>query len=256
MKRMILASIVTLAMLFAAGVPVTDALAAAKKQTCNCKPRLRAKARRAVSKTALSQNGTSSASVGPVYATYTLESNQYFRLRMNQTLNSDVSHVGDRFTSTVVTPVYAGGVEVVPAGSLVEGHVTSVKSSRTRGREGKIAVAFDSLVLPTGKKLALDGALTELQGDDKSTVDAENEVSGRSSDKRNVAYIGGGTAGGALLGGIIGGGKGAGIGAAIGAGAGVAGMMLSKGHKAELRRGAEVGMATTRPITFKVRSDR
>jgi hypothetical protein len=257
MKRTIVASIIALAILFTAGAPVVDALAAAKKRTCSCKPRLRAKTRRAVSKSALSQNAISGSSVvGPVYATYTLESNQYFRLRMNQTLNSDVSHVGDRFTSTVVTPVYAGGVEVVPAGSLVEGHVTSVKSSRTRGREGQIAVAFDSLVLPTGKKLALAGALTELQGADSSEVDGENGINGRSSDKRNVAYIGGGTAGGALLGGIIGGGKGAGIGAAIGAGAGVAGVLLTKGHKAELRSGTEIGMTTTRPITFKVRSDR
>jgi hypothetical protein len=256
MKRMIVASIIGLTILFGAGTPVADALAAAKKRTCSCKPRLRAKARRPISK-ALSQNGTSNANVvGPVYATYTLERNQYFRLRMNQTLNSEISHVGDRFTSTVVTPVYAGGAEVVPAGSVVEGRVTSVNSSRTRGRVGQIAVAFDSLVLPTGKKIALDGALTELQDDRSSTVDGENEVSGHSSDKRNVAYIGGGTAGGALLGGIIGGGKGAGIGAAIGAGAGVAGVLLTKGQKAELRRGTEIGMTTTRPITFKVRSDR
>ena len=256
MKRMIVASIIGLALLFGAGAPVADALAAAKKRPCSCNPRLRAKTRRPISK-ALFQNGTANAGlVGPVYATYTLERNQYFRLRINQTLNSDVSHVGDRFTSTVVTPVYAGGVEVVPAGSLVEGHVTSVRSSRTRGREGQMALAFDSLVLPTGKKLALDGTLTELQGADSSNVDGENGVSGRSSDKRNVAYIGGGTAGGALLGGIIGGGKGAGIGAAIGAGAGVAGVLLTKGQKAEIRSGTEVGMTTTRPITFKVRSDR
>jgi hypothetical protein len=252
MKRTIVASIIALAIIFATGAPVADALAAAKKRTCNCKPRLRARAHR----TALSRNGVADASVGPVYATYTLERNQYFRLRMNQTLNSDISRVGDRFTSTVVTPVYAGGVEVVPAGSVVEGRVTSVKSSRTRGREGQIAVAFNSLVLPTGKRIVLDGALTELQDDRSSTVDGENGVSGRSSDKRNVAYIGGGTAGGALLGGIIGGGKGAGIGAAIGAGAGVAGVFLSKGQKAELRSGTEIGMTTNRPITFKVRSDR
>ena len=175
---------------------------------------------------------------------------------MNQTLNSEISHVGDRFTSTVVTPVYAGGAEVVPAGSVVEGRVTSVKSSRTRGREGQIGLGFDALVLPTGKRMALDGAVTELQDDRSSTVDGENEVSGRSADKRNVAYIGGGTAGGALLGGIIGGGKGAGIGAAIGAGAGVAGVLLTKGHKAEVRSGTEIGMTTNRPMTFKVRSDR
>lgn len=122
-----------------------------------------------------------------------------------------------------MTPIYGSGLEVVPAGSVVQGRVTSVKSARTRSRAGQVAIAFDSLVLPNGKELPLEGALTELQDDRSATVDAENEVSGYSSDKRNVAYIGGGTAGGALLGGIIGGGKGAGIGAAVGAGAGVAG---------------------------------
>jgi hypothetical protein len=257
MKRMIVASTIALAMFCTAGAPGAETLAAAKKRSCRCKPAIRVKARRAVSRAALSQNGGANVSlVGPVYATYTLEPNQYFRLRMNQTLSSEISRVGDRFTSTVLTPVYASGVEVVPAGSMVHGRVTSVKSARTRGREGHVAVAFDSLVLPDGKKLPLDGTLTELQDDRSATVDGENEVSGRSSDKRNVAYIGGGTAGGALLGGIIGGGKGAGIGAAIGAGAGVAGFLLTKGHEAELRSGTEVGMSTTRPITFKVRSDR
>lgn len=254
-KKIFVASLIALAIFCAAGAPVAETLAA-KKRTCSCKPAIRVKTRKAVSRAALSQNGAANARlVGPVYATYTLEPNQYFRLRMNQTLSSEISHVGDRFTSTVLTPVYASGVEVVPAGSVVQGRVTSVKSARTRGREGQLAVAFDSLVLPDGKKLSLEGAITDLQEDRSATVDAENEVSGRSSDRRNVAYIGGGTAGGAVLGGIIGGGKGAGIGAAIGAGAGVAGVLLQKGHEAELRRGTEVGMTTTRPITFKVRSD-
>lgn len=257
MKKTLVVSIIAVAIFCAAGGPVAETLAAAKKRTCSCKPAIRVKTRRAVSRAALSQNGGAKASlVGPVYATYTLEPNQYFRLRMNQTLSSEISHVGDRFTSTVVTPVHASGVEVVPAGSVVQGRVTSVKSARTRGREGQVAVAFDSLVLPDGKRFPIEGALTELQDDRSAAVDSENEVSGRSSDKRNVAYIGGGTAGGALLGGILGGGKGAGIGAAIGAGAGVAGVLLTKGHEAELRSGTEVGMSTTRPIAFKVRSDR
>ena len=73
---------------------------------------------------------------------------------------------------------------------------------------------------------------------------------------RNVIYIGGGTAGGAVIGGAIGGAKGAGIGAIIGAGAGVAGVMLTKGNEAELRSGAEIGMLTSQPITFSVRSER
>lgn len=262
MNRRIIAAAVAALLLIAILAPLSDsvALAAQKKRTCSCKPTLRKKTRvkaRAQTATAAAQNGGANAAlVGPVYARYTLPRNQYFRLRMNQTLNSGTSRTGDRFQSTVVTPVYVSGIEVVPAGSIVEGRVTQVSAARTRGREGQLALQFDSLVLPDGTKYQMDGALTELQDSRTGKVDAENEVSGNSSEKRNVGYIGGGTVGGAVLGGAIGGGKGAGIGAIIGAGAGVAGVMLSKGHEAELRSGTEIGMVTTQEITFNVRSER
>ena len=265
MKRIIVSSFAAVALIIATGAPATEsvALAAQKKRACSCsKPTLRRSTRarqaraikaRSASASADSAQGANAAIVGPVVATYALEANQYFRLRMNQTLNSSQSRMGDRFKATVVTPVYASGVEVVPAGSMVEGRVTSAVPARTRGRQGQIAVAFDTLILPDGTRHSLDGVLTELQDDRHGEVDAENEVSGRSSDKRNIGYIGGGTAGGAILGGVMGGAKGAGIGAIIGAGAGVAGVMLTKGNEAELRSGTEVGMVTTRPMTFTVR---
>ena len=265
MKRIVVSSFLAVVLLLAVGAPVAEsvALAAQKKRTCSCsKPALRRKTRAratrpvAVKPAAYSQDGANAQIVGPVVATYTLETSQYFRLRMNQTLNSATTRMGDRFKATVVTPVYASGVAVVPAGSTIEGRVTSSVPARSRGREGQLAVAFDTLVLPDGTRHQLDGVMTELQDDRRGEVDAENEVSGRSSEKRNIGYIGGGTAGGAILGGVIGGGKGAGIGAILGAGAGVAGVMLTKGHDAELRSGTELGMVTTRPITFTVRTER
>ncbi len=261
MNRRLITAVAAAAMFVAILAPLSESVAlAAAKRTCSCKPTLRRRTRRTQAQRASAVAAQTSASsagvVGPVFATYTLPANQYFRLRMNQTLNSSISRVGDRFQSTVVTPVYVGGVEVVPAGSIIEGRVTSVSPARTRGREGQLGLQFDSLVLPDGTKHPLDGALTELQDARAGRVDAENEVSGNSSEKRNIGYIGGGTIGGAVLGGVIGGGKGAGIGAAIGAGAGVAGVMLTKGHEAELRSGTEVGMITARPITFHLRSER
>ena len=264
MKRIIISSLAALAIVLAAGSPVSEslALAAQKKRTCNCKPALARRSRSAATRSRVAGTASATSSVanaavvGPVYATYILEQNQYLRLRMNQTLNSGRSRMGDRFKATVVTPVYADGVEVVPAGSIVEGRVTRATPARTRGREGELGVAFNTLIVPDGKRYALDGVMNEIQDDRHGEVDAENEVSGRSSDKRNIGYVGGGAAGGAILGGVIGGGKGAGIGAAIGAGAGVAGVFLTKGNEAELRSGTELGMVTTRPIKFTVRSDR
>lgn len=269
MKRPVLSSFTLLALMLVieSSVAQSTALAAQNKRSCQCGTALQrrtrstaARSRRTApprSASAAQPGGAINAAVvGPVLATHTLPQNQYFRLRMNQTLNSETSRMSDRFRATVVTPVYADGVEVVPAGSIVEGRVTSVAPARSRGREGQLAVAFDSLVLPDGTRVVIDGSLTELQDDRSAEVDAENEVSGRSSDDRNIAYVGGGGAGGAVLGGVIGGAKGAAIGAAIGAGAGVAGVFLTKGHEAEIRSGTEIGMVTTQPINFTVRSDR
>jgi hypothetical protein len=263
--------LVLIIMMIAAGAPITESVALAsttKKRTCTCsKPTLKRKTSRATTarRTHIANgvNGESSAAnyssagvVGPVYATYTLPQNQAFRLRMNQTVSSATARTGDKFTATVITPVYASGVEVVPAGSTVEGRVATVLASRSRSREGKISLTFDTLVLPDGTKKKLNGELTDLQDERGGDVDSESGVSGKSSDNRNIGYIGGGGVGGAVLGGAIGGGKGAAIGGLLGAGAGVAGVMLQKGHEAVIKGGSELGMVTTQPITFSVRADR
>lgn len=257
-------------MLIAAGGPISESVALAsttKKRTCSCsKPALKRKTSRAttakrthIANGANSESSTANYSsagvVGPVYATYTLPQNQAFRLRMNQTVSSGTARIGDKFNATVITPVYASGVEVVPAGSTVEGRVASVVASRSRSREGKLSLTFDTLVLPDGTKKKLNGELTDLQDERGGDVDSESGISGKSSDNRNIGYIGGGGVGGAVLGGAIGGGKGAAIGGLLGAGAGVAGVMLQKGHEAVIKNGSELGMVTTQPITFSVRAD-
>lgn len=272
MKRVFISAIVAIVMLIGAGAPDSVAQAAQKKCSCPTKPALKRKTRASTRSTARVRAATTKAVapratavndavaaaevVGPVFVSYTLPQNQYLRLRMNQSLNSATSRRGDRFQTTVVTPVYVGGVEVVPAGSIVEGTVTSVTSARTRGREGELVVAFDTIILPDGTRIPLEGSLTQLQDERSSEVDEENRVSGRSKETEQIIFIGGGGAGGAVLGGAIGGGKGAAIGAIIGAGAGVAGTLLRKGNEAEVRSGTEIGMTTTRPITFSIRSNR
>ena len=271
MKRTLVSSFTAVALLAGIGFHSAEgvALAAQKRKAAGGKPALQRRARttraaRAVKPRAITPAATRDSNaasgvraevVGPVYVTHTLPKNQYFRLRMNQTLSSETARKDDRFKATVVTPVYVSGVEVVPAGAIVEGRVTSVHPARTRGREGQIAVAFDTLVLPDGTRRGVDGTLSELQDQKSGQVDAENEVSGRSSDKEKLIYIGGGGVGGAVLGGAIGGAKGAAIGAIIGAGAGVAGVLVKKGNEAELRGGTEIGMTTTQPIVFSVKSD-
>ena len=46
---------------------------------------------------------------------YAVPANTVMRLRLNTELTSKRAHVGDRFQSTVVDPVYARGFQVIPA---------------------------------------------------------------------------------------------------------------------------------------------
>lgn len=203
------------------------------------RPRLRRTPRRAVVK----------APVTPPITYYTINSGQVIRVRMNQTITSETARIGDQFTTTTVDPIYAGGVEVIPAGSAVIGRVSSVTRAARKSKAGTMGVQFVSLRLPTGIARAMNGDLTDVTNEEVN-ADNEGEVSGRSATKRNVVFIGGGAATGALIGAIAGGGKGAGIGAGIGAGLGVAGAYFSKGHEAVVKSGTEFDVILNQSLSL------
>ncbi len=185
----------------------------------------------------------------PAIAYYTVNSGQVIRVRMNQAITSETARVGDQFTTTVVDPVFAGGFEVIPAGSSIVGRVRNVKRASRQSKAGTIEVHFVSLRLPTGIARAINGDLTDVTGENVN-ADNEGEVSGKSATKRNVVFIGGGAATGALIGAIAGGGKGAGIGAGVGAGLGVAGALFSKGHEAVVKSGTEFGVVLNQNLSL------
>ncbi|MDQ2973820.1 MAG: hypothetical protein M3R69_00250 [Acidobacteriota bacterium] len=187
--------------------------------------------------------------VEPAIVYYNINAGQIIRVRMNQTITSETARVGDQFTTTVVDPVYSGGVEIIPAGSEIVGRVTSVNRASRKSKAGTIGVHFVSLRLPTGIARAINGELTDVTANDV-TADNEGEVSGRSAMKRNVVFIGGGAATGALIGAIAGGGKGAGVGALIGGGLGAAGAVFSKGNEAVVKSGTEFGVVLNQTLSL------
>jgi len=89
---------------------------------------------------------------------YTVPANTTIRLRLNDPLSSKDARVGGTFASTVVTPLYVRGVEVVPAGSIVTGHVTHVTRASRKSNAGSINVTFTRLDLPNGAGRYVQGA--------------------------------------------------------------------------------------------------
>lgn len=183
----------------------------------------------------------------PAPKRYTVRANTVIRVRMNNKLTSKTANVGDRFTTTVVDPVYVGGIEVVPAGSTLTGRVTMVKRAARKSKAGEIGADFISIRTPAGRTYPISGSLASSEDGDVNT-DNEGGVKGKSSKKRNIGFIGGGAAGGALIGAIAGGGSGAAIGAGVGAGLGIAGSLLSKGKEAEVKSGTEFGVILNRNV--------
>jgi hypothetical protein len=134
-------------------------------------------------------------------------------IRIDHTLSSRRSHVGERFTGEIVEPVKDNaGNAIIPRGSHVRGKVVAVKAPGHFKGAGTISLRLTGLTV-NGKDYPLD------------TRRVSERKKGKG--KRTAAFIGGGTGLGALIGGVAGGGKGALIGGLAGAGAGTAGAGLT-----------------------------
>ena len=181
---------------------------------------------------------------------YNVERGTRIRVRMNDTLSSKTTRVGDRFTTTVTEPVYSTtGVIVVPTGSTVTGRVNNVTRAKKGGDPGTIDVSFVEVRLPNGTRRTINGTLTDLNADDAKS---DNEGTASGDDRKNdkLIFIGGGAGGGAIIGGIIGGGKGALIGGIIGAVAGLAGERLTRGEDAKVEAGTEFGVLLNQGVNL------
>src|SRR6266480_3292391 len=143
------------------------------------------------------------------------------KVRLNDTLSSKESLVGDKFSATVIDPVRFNE-------ATVHGHVRSIlKSGRVTGRT-TMNLAFDSIDFTDGKHGVLHGYVTRLYGGGRA--DNEGGVQSEGRGKQTLKRSGIGATAGAIIGGIAGGGKGAAIGLILG-GAGGAGSVAINGSK-------------------------
>jgi|SRR5687767_7360903 len=161
------------------------------------------------------------------------------KVRLNDTLSSKDSRVGDRFTATVIDPSRFDEARIT-------GHVSSInKSGKIKGRTS-MNLAFDSIELRDGRRGVLHGYVTRVYGDDSGRADNEGGVESGSRTKQSVKRAGIGATVGAIVGGIAGGGKGAAIGLIIG-GAGGAGSLAVQGSKElKIESGTEMLVHVTR----------
>src|SRR4030095_16267709 len=145
------------------------------------------------------------------------------KVRIEDTLSSKNSRVGDRFTATVIDPSRFDEARL-------SGHISSIqKSGKVKGRTS-MNLAFDSVEMRDGRRSPLHGYVTKVYGEGSGRADSEGGVESGSRTKQTVKRAGIGATVGGIIGGIAGGGKGAAIGLIIGGAAG-AGSLAVKGSK-------------------------
>ena len=161
------------------------------------------------------------------------------KVRINDTLSSKNSRVGDRFTATVIDPSRFDEARVT-------GHISSIqKSGKVKGRTS-MNLAFDSVELRDGRRGVMHGYVTRVYGDDSGKADNEGGIQSGSRTNQTIKRTGIGAGVGAIIGGIAGGGKGAAIGLIVG-GAGGAGSLAIKGSKElKIESGTEMLVHVTR----------
>jgi hypothetical protein len=179
----------------------------------------------------------------PEYREVTLPAGTVLPVELTTRVGSDISNVEDAVRGTLRRPVVVGGVQALPAGTAVVGHVTAAeRSARVKGR-ARIAFRFTTIDPPG------DAERLTMRTDTVARLAPATK-------KQDAAKIGGGAAGGAIIGGILGGGDGVAKGAAIGGAAGTGVVLSTRGKEVTLPAGTSVSVRLTAPLTVRVATSR
>ena len=160
------------------------------------------------------------------------------RLRLETPLSSETAEPGQEFTATSSSALVIAGVEALPAGSRVFGHVSHAAGAGKVSGRGELTLEFDRIAAPGGAEMAIEAE--PLPRKARSTV------------KKDAGKVAGAAGVGAIVGGIIGGGKGAAIGGAVGGSAGTGVVLATKGEEVVLPQGVSLDLRFRTALTLLV----
>ena len=177
---------------------------------------------------------------GPAdYREITIPAGTVLPVNLETSVGSDISRVEQPVRGALRRAVFVRGVEVLPAGAVVTGHVTRAqRPGRVKGR-GLIAMRFTELDTPG-------------EGRARMSTATVSRIAPATKEKDALKIIAP-AAGGAVLGRVVGGKSGAREGAVIGGGAGTAYVLSTRGKEVRLGKGANLGVRLTAPLTVRVK---
>jgi hypothetical protein len=153
-------------------------------------------------------------------------------------VGSDISRVEQTVEGRLRAPVRLGGVEALPAGTMMSGHVTQAqRPGRVKGR-GLIALRFTRIDTPGEGSTRISTAPISRMAPATKEQDALKIVAP--------------AAAGAVIGRVAGGKDAARKGAVIGGAAGTGYVLSTRGKEVRLDKGANLSVKLTAPLTVRV----
>src|SRR5215471_16098959 len=170
---------------------------------------------------------------------FSLPNDLALRIRLDDTLTTKNSRVGDPFSATVVD---AGAYQ----NARVYGRITHIDLSGKIEGHTTMMLEFNRLVMPDGRQAPIRAEIVQLyHAPSGEKLDVEGAIESGGRGRKTIEHTAIGAGAGALLGGIFGGGKGAGIGSVVG-GVGGLGTTAFTGHQEiTLNSGLEMMIRTT-----------
>jgi len=164
----------------------------------------------------------------------TISSGEEIKVRTDQAITADPSHVGQTYTATVSQDVKdsSGGV-AIPKGSQ------AVLAAVQGDKANEVALDLQSVTV-NGRSYALSSANVKTSAKE-----------GVGKNKRTAKYVGGGALAGTLIGALAGGGKGAAIGALAGGAAGAGAQTLTKGGKVNIPAESELSFKLAQDLQMR-----
>jgi hypothetical protein len=155
-------------------------------------------------------------------------------VRLQTMLDSETAQVEDRVEATTMVDLYQGNDLLVPAGSIIEGYVSSVDRASRTDRKGELTIMFT--------RLKVNNRTYDIRAYPTQALESEGL-------KGEAERIGAGAGIGAIIGGILGGVKGAITGILVGGGGVIA---ATEGEDVELPAGTvlRVRFDTAVPLVY------
>ncbi|HKQ79519.1 MAG TPA: hypothetical protein VJ810_37850 [Blastocatellia bacterium] len=166
-------------------------------------------------------------------------------IEMDTKLNSGTTQVSDQFMARVATPVIdAGGRTLLQSGTVIVGHVASVKKAKWGHRSGELGLSFDWVEFGDGKKIPIRGTLVS----GSNPIDGEGELRAKSAARRDVLVTTGGAVAGAGIGMVTG--TSLLIGGGAGAAAGLTLVLAMKGKNVDIDPGERFNLQLVQPMSL------